>query len=70
MSNSVQSVQAVHSLTQTHPAAQAPKAPAQTTAQTAAPQDKVTISPQAQQALAKNAKPAAGGDVDHDGDSH
>jgi hypothetical protein len=67
MSNSVQSVQAVNSLTQTHPAAQAPKAPAQTTAQTAAPQDKVTISPQA---LAKNAKPAAGGDVDHDGDSH
>jgi protein involved in polysaccharide export with SLBB domain len=69
MSNSVQSVQAVHPLTQTHPAAQAPKAPAQTTAQTA-PQDKVTISPQAQQALAKNAKPAAGGNVDHDGDSH
>jgi hypothetical protein len=42
---------------------------AQTTAQTAAPQDKVTISPQAQQTLAQNAQPAAGGDVDHDGDS-
>jgi hypothetical protein len=69
MSNSVQSVHAVNSLTQTQPA-QAHKTPAQTTAQTAAPQDKVTISPQAQRALAKNAKPAAGGDVDHDGDSH
>jgi hypothetical protein len=69
MSNSVQAVHAVNSLTQTQPAAQAPKTPAQTTAQTAAPQDKVTISPQAQQALANNAKPAAGGDVDHDGDS-
>jgi hypothetical protein len=69
MSNSVQAVQAVNSLTQAHPAAQAPKTSTQTTAQKAAPKDKVTISPQAQQALAKNAKPAAGGDVDHDGDS-
>jgi len=65
MSNSVQSVHAVNAQAQTQPAAQPPKTPAQT----AAPQDKVTISPQAQQALAKNAKPAASGDVNHDGDS-
>ncbi len=64
MSNSVQSVQAINA--QTQPAAQPPKAPAQT----AAPQDKVTISPQAQQALASNTKPAASGDVNHDGDNH
>jgi hypothetical protein len=30
----------------------------------------VTISESAKQALADNTKPAAGGDVDHDGDSH
>jgi hypothetical protein len=69
MSNPVQPVQPVNAVTQTQPAAPPPKNQ-QTTAQTAAPQDKVTISPQAQQALANNAKPAAGGDVDHDGDKH
>ena len=69
MSNSVQSVQTANAAAQTQPAAPS-KPPAQTTAQSAAPQDKVTISPQAQQALASNAKPAASGDVDHDGDNH
>jgi hypothetical protein len=69
MSNSVQLVQAANAQAQTQPAAP-PKPPAQTATQTAAPQDKVTISPQAQQALASNAKPAASGDVDHDGDNH
>ena len=64
MSISVQAVQGVNAQIQTQPAAPPPKSPAQT----AVPQDKVTISPQAQQALAKNAKPAAGGDVDHDRD--
>jgi hypothetical protein len=69
MSNPVQSVTAVSALTPAQPAAPAPKTqPAAT--QTAAPQDKVTISSQAQQALASNAKPAATGDVDHDGDNH
>lgn len=66
MSIAVQSVQAVNSQTQTQPAAQPTKAPAQT----AAPQDNVTISPQAQQALASNTKPAASGDINHDGDNH
>jgi hypothetical protein len=70
MSISALSVQAVNAQSQTQPAAQPPKAAAQTTAQPAAPQDKVTISPQAQQALAGSAKPAASGDVDHDGDNH
>ncbi len=69
MSNPVQSVQAVNAAAQTQQAAAPPKTQ-QTTTQTAAPQDKVTISPQAQQALASNPKPAASGDVDHDGDNH
>jgi hypothetical protein len=68
MSISVQPVQPANAVTQTQ-SATAP-APPKTPAQTATPQDKVTISPQAQQALANNAKPAAGGDVDHDGDNH
>jgi hypothetical protein len=66
MSISVQPVQPVNAQSQMQQAAQ----PAKTTAQSAAPQDKVTISPQAQQALASNAKPAVGGDVDHDGENH
>jgi hypothetical protein len=70
MSISAVSAQAVNAQSQTEPAAQAPKAATQTAAQTAAPQDKVTISPQAQKALASNAKPAASGDIDHDGDNH
>jgi hypothetical protein len=71
MSNPVQLVQPVNAVTQTQPAAApAPPKTQQTTTQSATPQDKVTISPQAQQALANNTKPAAGGDVDHDGDNH
>jgi hypothetical protein len=69
MSNPIQPVQPVNAVTQAQPAAAPPKNQ-QTTTQTAAPQDKVTISPQAQQALANNTKPAASGDVDHDGDNH
>jgi hypothetical protein len=68
VSNPVQKVQAVTAVTQTEAAAAPPGTP-QTTTQTTAPQDKVTISPQAQQALANNAKPTAGGGVDHDGDN-
>ena len=71
MSNPVQPVQPVNTVTQTQlAAAPAPPKTQQTTTQTATPQDKVTISPQAQQALANNAKPAAGGGVDHDGGKH
>jgi hypothetical protein len=69
MSNPIPAVQPVNAVTQTQPAAAPPKTQ-QTTTQTATPQDKVTISPQAQQALANNKKPAASGDVDHDGDNH
>ena len=69
MSNPVQAINAVNAATEA-PQAAAPAKAQQTTTQTAAPQDKVTISPQAQQALANKAKPAAGGDVDHDGDKH
>ena len=67
MSNPIQAIQAANA--QTQPAAQSPKNQ-QTATQTAAPQDKVTISESAKQALADNKKPAAGGDVDHDGDKH
>jgi len=65
VSISVQSVQPINAPAQSQPAAQAPKAPAQS----ATPQDKVTISPQAQQVLAKTITTAASGDVNHDGDS-
>jgi len=68
MSNPVQSVSAVNPQTQAHAAAPPPKTQ-QTTTQSAVPQDKVTISETAKQALADTKKPAAGGDVDHDGDS-
>jgi hypothetical protein len=61
MSNPVQPVHAVQAATQVASAAAAPK-PQPTAKQTAAPQDKITISPHAQQALAANAKPAASGD--------
>jgi hypothetical protein len=70
MSNPVQSVQPVNAQVQTQQAAPPNKNQQTTTTQTATTQDKVTISPQSHQALANNAKPAAGGDVDHDGDNH
>ena len=69
MSNPVQSVSAVTPQAQAQTAAPPPKTQ-QTATQSAAPQDKVTISESAKQALADTKKPAAGGDVDHDGDSH
>jgi len=69
MSNPIQAVQPVNAVTQPA-AAPAPPKTQQTTTQTATPQDKVTISPQAHQALANNTKPAASGDVDHDADNH
>jgi len=70
MSNPVQPVQGVSSLVQPQLTAPPAKAPRASTTTSATPQDKVTISPQARQALASKAKPAAGGDVDHDGDRH
>jgi hypothetical protein len=69
MSNSIHSIQAVNAQAQTQQAVQPPKNQ-QTTAQPAIPQDTVTISQSAKQAQAVNTKAAAGGDVDHDGDSH
>jgi hypothetical protein len=68
VSNPVQSVSVVNPQTQAQAAAPPPKTQ-QNTTQSAAPQDKVTISESAKQALADTTKPAAGGDVDHDGDS-
>jgi hypothetical protein len=67
MSNPIQPVQAVSAVAQAQPTAAPPKAQ-QAATQTGAPQDKVTISPQAQKALASNTKAAASSDVDHDGD--
>jgi hypothetical protein len=69
MSNSIQSIQALNAQAEMQQSAQAPKTP-QATTQTAAPQDKVTISESAKQALAGNTTPAAKGGADHDGDKH
>jgi len=60
MSNPIQAIQAVNAQAQTPQAAQAPKNP-QATTQTATPQDKVTISESAKQALASKSNPAAKG---------
>jgi hypothetical protein len=57
MSNPVQSVHAVNAQAQAQPAA--PPKNQQAAKQAAAPQDKVTISESAKQALAGSAKPAA-----------
>jgi len=67
VSDSIHSLHAINAQTQTQQAAQPSK---QATTQTAIPQDKVSISESAKQALADNIKPAAGGDRDHDGDRH
>ena len=67
MSNSVHSLQSAQAQTQTEQTVQAPKKP-QVVNQTAVQKDTVTVSKAAQQALANNAKPAASGDVNHDGD--
>jgi hypothetical protein len=67
MSLTIPPVQAVNAQTQTQQTAPPPK---QTTTQSTIPQDKATNSESAKQALTDNTKPAAGGDVDHDGDSH
>lgn len=65
MNNAIQAVQGLSAQPETQPAA--PPKNQQATTQNAAPQDKVTISQQAQ-ALASKTK--SSGDVDHDGDSH
>jgi hypothetical protein len=70
MSKSVQSVQAANAQIQAAQTTNQPAKKPQTTQQTATPQDTVTISASAKQALAGNTKPAASGDVDHDGDNH
>jgi hypothetical protein len=67
MSLTIQPVQAPNTQTQAQPAAPPAK---QTAAQSTVPQDKVTISDSAKQAQTNNTKPAASGDVNHDGDSH
>jgi hypothetical protein len=60
MSIAIQSIQAVNEQAQTQQAAQAPKS-TQATTQTAVSQDKITISPQARQALANHTKASAKG---------
>jgi hypothetical protein len=69
MSNSIQSLQAANAQTQVEQSVQPPNK-VQATAPPSIPQDTVTISKASQQALAIGSKPAATGDVDHDGDSH
>jgi hypothetical protein len=68
MINSIHSLQAASAQTQTEQTVQPPKKPLATT-QKPAPQDTVTISKASQQAQAATTKPAASGDVNHDGDS-
>ena len=68
MSNSIHSVQSATAQAQTEQTVQPPKKP-QATTQAQVQSDTVTVSKAAQQALASNTKPAASGDVDHDGDS-
>jgi hypothetical protein len=67
MSLTIQPAQTPSTQAQTEPTAAPAK---QNAAQSAVPQDKVTISESSKQALPDNTKPAAGRDVDHDGDSH
>ena len=66
MSNQALTIQPVNAQAQAQPAAPPPKNQ-QAPKQAAAPQDKVTISESAKQALASNAKPAAKGDGNQDG---
>jgi hypothetical protein len=67
MSNSIHAVHAVSAHTSaSHTTNQAPKAPA-AASQTSTPQDKVTISSAAQQALANNTKASPAGGNDHEG---
>ena len=72
MTDSIHSVQAVHSQVQTEQAVQPPKTlQAQETAkQNTASQDTVTISQQARLALASNTKQTNGGNSNSNGDSH
>jgi len=67
MSNTIQPIQAINAQTRAQSLTQPSK---QAATPTAIPQDKVSISESAKEALADSTKPAAGGDVDHDGDSH
>ncbi len=71
MANSVHSIQAAHSQSQTEQAVQPPKT-LQTEAakQNAGSQDTVTISQQARQALASNTKQASGSDTNSNSDNH
>ncbi len=68
MSVAIQPVQAANPQEQAHAAQAAQQA--KPAAAAPAPQDKVTISESAKQALADNTKRTSGGDVDHDGDTH
>jgi hypothetical protein len=72
MTDSIHSVQAIHSQVQTEQAVQPPKTlQAQETAkQNTASQDTVTISRQARLALASNTKQSNGSDTNHNGDNH
>jgi hypothetical protein len=72
MANSIDSVQAAHSKSQTEQAVQPPKSlqTQETAKQNTASRDTVTISQQARQALASNTKQASGSDTNHDGNSH
>ena len=60
MSTAISPVQGTQAQQETQPSALAAKSP-QANNQAATPQDKVTISSQAQQALAAKANPGAGG---------
>jgi hypothetical protein len=67
MSNSIHSLQDANAQIQTEQTVQPPKKP-QATTHNRVRQDTVTISKASQQAQAATPKPAARGDVNHDGD--
>jgi hypothetical protein len=70
MANSIHSVQAAHSKSQTEQAVQPPKTlQTQAATQNTGSQDTVTISRQSRQALASNTKQASGGDTNSNGNN-
>jgi hypothetical protein len=71
MANSVHSIQAAYSQSQTEQAVLPPKTlQSEAATQDTGSQDTVTISQHARQALASNTKQASGSDTNRDGDNH
>ncbi len=71
MSSSIQSIQATHAQSQAEQSVQPPKTlQTEAATQTAIPNDTVTISQQARQALVTNSQQANGADANSNGTNH